>query len=213
MPERLSRGFPLFPLGIVALPGESIPLHIFEDRYRRMIEECLRAEPGSPHRGFGIIWLADEDLKGVGCACEVERVLERMDDGRLNILARGTRPFRLIERRDDLPYPAGLVEFLADTDEELDPEAGIGARELYGELLEQATDRMLDERELSEMGSYEMAATVEFDVDAKQQLLELRSENARLRLLGLLLRAAINRLELIDRAQMRARSNGKVRFG
>jgi Lon protease-like protein len=213
MPERLSRGFPLFPLGIVALPGENIPLHIFEDRYRRMIEECLRAEPGSPRSEFGIIWLSDEDLKGVGCACEVERVLERMDDGRLNILARGTRPFRLIERQDDLPYPAGLVEFLVEADEDVDPEAGIGARELYGELLEQATDRVLDEQELSEMGSYEMAATVEFDIDAKQELLELRSENARLRLLGLLLRAAIKRLELIDRAQTRARSNGKVRFG
>ena len=58
-----------------------------------------------------------------------------------------------------------------------------------------------------------MAATVEFGADAKQQLLELRSENARLRLLALLLRAAIERLELVERAQARARSNGKVRFG
>jgi hypothetical protein len=57
-----------------------------------------------------------------------------------------------------------------------------------------------------------MAATVEFGADAKQQLLELRSENARLRLLALLLRAAIERLELVERAHARARSNGKVRF-
>jgi hypothetical protein len=63
------------------------------------------------------------------------------------------------------------------------------------------------------MGSYRMAATVEFDTDAKQQLLELRSENARMRLLALLLAAAIERLELVERAQARARSNGKVRFG
>ena len=62
------------------------------------------------------------------------------------------------------------------------------------------------------MDSYEMAATVEFGADAKQELLELRSENARLRLLALLLGAAIKRLELLDRAQTRARSNGKVRF-
>ena len=58
-----------------------------------------------------------------------------------------------------------------------------------------------------------MAATVEFGSDAKQELLELRSENARLRLLALLFRAAIKRLELVERAQARARSNGKVRFG
>ena len=58
-----------------------------------------------------------------------------------------------------------------------------------------------------------MAGTVEFGPDGKQELLELRSENARMRLLTLLFRAAIKRLELVDRAQARARSNGKVRFG
>ena len=117
MPERLPRGFPLFPLGIVALPSESVPLHIFEDRYRRMIDECLLADPGSAEGEFGIVWLSDEELKGVGCACEIEQVLERTPDGRMNILARGTRPFLLVERRDDLPYPAGVVEFLAEPDD------------------------------------------------------------------------------------------------
>jgi Lon protease-like protein len=224
MPEQVSNGFPLFPLGLVAVPGESVPLHVFEDRYRRMIEQCLSAEPGSPGREFGIIWLSDEELKDVGCACEIARVLERMDDGRLNILARGMRPFRLLERQDDLPYPAGVVEFLLDDDEsegegegaafdEGDEVASASARELYRELVEQATDRQLGEDELNEMSAYEMAATVEFTKEAKQELLELRSEPARLRLLALLLRAAIKRLELIDRAQTRAASNGKVRFG
>ncbi len=218
MPERISRGFPLFPLGIVALPSERIPLHIFEDRYRRMIERCLSAEPGSHEGEFGIVWLSDEELKDVGCACEIERVLERMDDGRLNIVARGTRPFRLLERQDELPYPAGVVEFLHDDGHapapasDDDDTAG-GARELYRELVEQATDRQLTEEELALMDAYEMAATVEFGTDAKQELLELRSESARLRLLATLLQAAIERLALIDRAQTRAQSNGKVRFG
>jgi hypothetical protein len=63
------------------------------------------------------------------------------------------------------------------------------------------------------MGSYQMAGTVEFELPAKQELLELRSENARLRLLASLLGAAIERLELLERAQVRAQSNGKVRFG
>jgi Lon protease-like protein len=208
MPDRLQRGFPLFPLPLVALPSESVPLHIFEDRYRRMIEECLSAG-----REFGIVWHSEDELKQVGCACEVEEVLERMHDGRLNILARGTRPFRLIERQDDLRYPAGVVEFLADDEEETDAEAAQSTRELYAELLEQATDQLLEDEELQAMDAYRMAATVEFAPDAKQELIELRSENARLRLLGLLLRAAIKRLELAGRAQARARSNGKVRFG
>lgn len=213
MAEPAPQGLPLFPLGIVALPSEAVPLHVFEDRYRRMIEHCLSAEPGTPEREFGIVWLSDEELKKVGCSCDVESVVERMDDGRVNILARGTRPFRLLQRQDDLPYPAGLVEFLDDEAEQPDESAATSARELYRELVEQATDRQLGEPELALMSAYQMAATVEFDKDAKQELLELRSENARLRLLAMLLTAAIKRLELIDRAQARAQSNGKVRFG
>jgi Lon protease-like protein len=213
MPEQVLRGFPLFPLGIVALPHEGVPLHIFEDRYRRMINDCLLADPGSGEREFGIVWLSEEELKPVGCACEIEKVLERMDDGRMNILARGTRPFRLVERQDDLPWPAGVVEFMAEPEEAIDPQALDAAHELYRELVEQATDQRLEEDELKALDAYRMAATVEFGSDAKQELLELRSENARLRLLALLLRAAIKRLELVERAEARARSNGKVRFG
>jgi Lon protease-like protein len=211
-PSRLS-SFPLFPLGIVALPGESVPLHIFEDRYRRMVEHCLQAPPGALERQFGIVWLSEDELKPIGCACEIEDVLERMDDGRLNILARGTRPFRLLRRREDLPYPAGAVEFLADKREEPDVEAARDALELYRELVMQATDREIEDTELAELDAYRMAATVEFAAEAKQELLELRSENARLRLLADLLRATIERLDLVERAQARARSNGKVRLG
>ena len=114
----------------------------------------LKAGPESSEREFGIVWLSDEELKPVGCACEIEKVLERMDDGRLNILARGTRPFRLVERQDDLPYPAGMVEFLTEEVEEIDPQAARSARELYGELVEQATDQRLEEDELSNMDAY-----------------------------------------------------------
>lgn len=208
MPDQVHRGFPMFPLGMVALPTESVPLHIFEDRYRRMIEECLESE-----REFGIVWLSEDELKPIGCACEIDRVLERLDDGRLNIVARGTRPFRLVERQDDLPYPAAVVEFLTEQEEEPDPEVVEETRGLYAELVEQATDKQLSEEELAELDAYTMAATIEFGTDVKQELLELRSENARLRLLTLLFRAAIKRLELVERAQARARSNGKVRFG
>ena len=81
MPLSEQRDFPLFPLGIVVLPTESVPLHIFEDRYRSMIEHCLDVEPGSPTREFGILWLSDEELEEVGCACEIERVVERLRTG------------------------------------------------------------------------------------------------------------------------------------
>jgi Lon protease-like protein len=204
----VSSELPLFPLGMVALPSEAIPLHIFEQRYRTMIEHCLEQEIE-----FGIVWLSDEELQPIGCACLVERVLERMDDGRLNILARGTRAFRLLERIDHLPYPAGEIEFLHDPPEQAHEASARTAREVYGRFVEEATDDKVPASKLDHMSAYEMAATVDFGEHAKQGLLELRSENSRMDLVTRLMRIALKRLELVDRAQVRARSNGKVRFG
>ena len=199
--------FPLFPLGLVALPSEAVPLHIFEERYRTMLGQCIDSETE-----FGIVWMSDDGLRDIGCACEVEQVLEEMDDGRFNVLTRGTRPFRVRERQGHLAYPAGVVEFLDDADEEVDEEALKQARVVYADLVKRATDREPESDELDELDAYAMAATVDFGLDAKQGLLELRSENARLRLVTRLFRAATKRLDFVDRAQTRARSNGKVRF-
>jgi|SRR5450755_1126655 len=208
MAEPVSREFPLFPLGLVALPGELVPLHVFEDRYKTMMSECLDGE-----REFGIVWLSDDGLRDVGCAMRIERVLERMDDGRMNLLARGTRPFRVLERQGHLPYPAGVIEFVEDRGDDPDAELAGVARAAYADLVKRATDREPEADELDQMGAYDMAATVDFGLDAKQGLLDLRSENARLRLVTRLFRAASKRLDFVDRAQARARSNGKVRFG
>jgi Lon protease-like protein len=207
MPDRVVRDFPLFPLGTVALPHELVPLHIFEERYRTMIGECM--ERGTE---FGIVWEGEDGVRPIGCAMEITEVLERMEDGRLNIVTRGTRPFRIVDEQHNLPYPAGTVEFLTDKVEQPDPKTQAAAHEAYGSLVEQATDRTPDAEELGTMSAYEMAATVDFGLDAKQGLLDLRSENARLRLVTRLFRAASKRLDFIERAQARARSNGKVRF-
>jgi Lon protease-like protein len=208
MPDRVCREFPLFPLGLVALPNEAIPLHIFEERYKTMMNECLEKE-----HEFGIVWLSDEGLREIGCACAIEEVLERMEDGRMNLLARGTRPFRVLERQGHLAYPAGVVEFVEDRPDVPDSDLLSAAHQAYADLVKRATDRDLDGEELAGMTAYAMAATVDFGLDAKQGLLDLRSENARLRLVTRLFRAAIKRLDLVDRAQERARSNGKVRLG
>jgi Lon protease-like protein len=207
MPDRLVREFPLFPLGLVALPSELIPLHIFEQRYKAMMNECLRDE-----REFGILWLADDGLREIGCACEIAEVIERMDDGRMNLVARGTRPFRVLERQGHLAYPAGVVEFLDDREDEIGADVSQAAHEAYADLVRRATDRDPTAEELAELDAYAMAATVDFGLEAKQGLLDLRSENARLRLVTRLFRAAIKRLDFVDRAQERARSNGRVRL-
>jgi Lon protease-like protein len=200
--------FPLFPLGMVAVPHEIVPLHIFEERYKEMIGACL-----AEGREFGIVWDGDHGLKSNGCAMEITEVLERHEDGGLDILTRGTRPFRILEEQHGHAYLSGAVEFLDDKDETLDAPTVDAAHEAYSSLVEEATDKVLEPEALEPLSAYEMAATVDFGPDAKQGLLDLRSENARMRLLTRLLRAAVKRLDFIERAQARARSNGKVRFG
>jgi Lon protease-like protein len=204
----VERDLPLFPLALVALPSEAVPLHIFEERYKTMIGECLAGD-----REFGIVWLADDGLREVGCACRIEQVVDRSDDGRMNLVTRGTRPFRVIERVGHLAYPAAVVEFLEDQPEAVDEKLLDLAHNAYAELVRTASDRQPTADDVAAMGAFEMAGTIDFGLDAKQGLLDLRSENARLRLALRLFRAALKRLEFVDRAQARARSNGKVRFG
>ena len=188
------------------LPGEFVPLHIFEERYKTMIGECL--EGGHE---FGVIWLSDDELKDVGCSTEVVELLERMEDGRMNIMCRGTRPFRLLERVDSLPYPAGTIELLDDDAGEVDPELAETARDRYADLVERVTDKRPEPDDLSEMGAYGMAATIDFGLDAKQGLLEARSETTRMGFVADLFARAMQRLDYVEKAVERARSNGKVR--
>jgi Lon protease-like protein len=199
------KSFPLFPLGLVLLPQERVPLHIFEDRYRTMIAECLDAE-----REFGIIWLSDDGLKEIGCSARIDRVLERFDDGRLNILVEGTRPFRLLRRIEDLPYPAGDVELLDDVADG-DPAAADAARSRYGDLVERVTDERPDAESLDDLDAYGMAATLDVAPDAKQSLLEQRSESDRLERLETLFASALERIQLVETAAERSRGNGSMR--
>jgi Lon protease-like protein len=207
MPE-VVQDFPLFPLGLVALPHEHVPLHIFEPRYRTMFAHCIETESE-----FGIVWAGEEGVREVGCAMDVTRVLEELEDGRLNVLTTGTRVFRVVEETDGLPYPAGTVAFLEDRPEDVEASVLDAAHDAYRRLVEEATDHDPQPREIEELDAYAMAATVDFGLEAKQALLDLRSETARLRLVTRLFRAATRRLEFVERAQVRARSNGKVRFG
>jgi Lon protease-like protein len=197
--------FPLFPLGIVLLPGEAVPLHIFEPRYRQMIGECLEEQSE-----FGIVWLSDEGLKDIGCAAGITEVLERMPDGRMNVLVEGTRVFRLDRRIDDMTYPAGDVEVLGDDAGEADSELLAKAREGYAQIVERVTESRPSDEDLAGLDAYGMAATIEIELAAKQQLLELRSEEERLALLLKVFQEAMRRLDYVNEAGSRARSNGHI---
>src|ERR687890_2085436 len=206
MPGTIER-FPLFPLGLVRIPHELVPLHIFEERYKLMIGECLEHETE-----FGIVWLSDDGLKEVGCSARVTKVLERFEDGRLNVLVEGTSPFRLLRRIDDLPYPAGDIEPLEDDlQAPEDAQAIEAARKRYADLVAEVTDERPEPDALAELDAYGMAATLDVALDAKQMLLELRSERERLEQLEALFSEALGRIRHAERAAERAQGNGSLK--
>ena len=196
--------FPIFPLPLVLLPTEVAPLHIFEERYKEMINRCI-----DDSTEFGIVWLGDDGLAEVGCTARITELVDRMDDGRMNILVRGEQPFRLIRRVDDLSYPAGDIELLDDegfaSDEHVD-----AVRLTYADVVERATDRRPEADDLDGMDAYGMAATIELDPGVKQQLLDCRSEDQRLDMVEALFTKAVERLDRADEVADAARQNGKV---
>ncbi len=182
-----------------------MPLHIFEERYKLMIGECLDQDTE-----FGILWMSDDGLREIGCTARVTQLLEQMEDGRMNVLVQGADPFRLLRRIEDLPYPAGDVELL-DEEEEGEPDAGAGARERYADLVERVTDSRPTDGDLEKLHAYGMAATLDFELDAKQTLLELRSESGRLERLTELFATTIERIEQAEATAEAAQTNGHPR--
>ena len=181
------------------LPSELVPLYIFEERYQELIDYCIDEESE-----FGVAWSSGSELKAVGCSCVIIESLGAAGYGRMNIMARGDKPFRIVHDQQLHAYPSGTVEFLEDRPELIDHNVLEAAAPTYADVVEQATERRLDADALSELSSYEMAATIDFAAETKQSLLDLRSETARLRLLTRLFLAASKQLELVERAQRRA---------
>lgn len=106
----------MFPLSCVLLPGELLPLHVFEQRYRTMVAHCLEQEPPV----FGVVLIARGSEVGggdvrtdTGTVASIETVA-RSGDGRYALLARGTERLRVVQWLPDDPYPLAVVELLDD---------------------------------------------------------------------------------------------------
>ena len=173
---------PLFPLDIVLLPHTNLPLHIFEERYKEMIQDCLR-------NGweFGMLAVEGQSVHSIGCTALISEVLQKFPDGRLNILVRGRRRFEISQLNDDKSYLRGKPEFLDD--EAIESPAAEELREnaiqLYQRLQElakwdnqslQGPSPTITDTQLS----YKIVAGLPASLEWKQSLLELRSERQRL---------------------------------
>ena len=192
MPERL----PLFPLGLVLLPGLLLPLHVFEDRYRDLVRDLLELPEGS--RRFGVVAIREgrevgadgvTALHEVGCAAQLRRVTP-YEDGRFDIVATGAQRFRLTGLDGGAAYATGLVELLPDdlgpADEAalLDRAVRTAFRTYVAALAEARGDDELEVGELPADGlvlSYVVAASVVVDLEDRQRLLAEADAVARLR--------------------------------
>jgi Lon protease-like protein len=200
-PDRI----PLFPLNVVLLPGGDLPLHIFELRYRQMVKRCMENKSE-----FGMLLSTDNGIARVGCTAEILEVAKKYEDGRLDILAVGRAPFRVVHLYKEEPLLEGEVDYLEDQ------EAGVNAtvrRELR-ELFETCHTLIFDdypknlEDEIPEQLSFLVAATLPMDLLWKQQILELRSEADRQERLVTYLREWAPHLQKARALRQRAGGNG-----
>ena len=195
----------LFPLGIVLLPTEQIPLHIFEDRYQELIGECLDLE-----QEFGLVFADDEGLREVGTRALVTEVLDRFDDGRLNIVVEGGERFRLVQLTEGRSFQTGLVEPVEDEADAADPEDADHALKLFHRLVELTGAEVEEPSLAAEQLSFELAGRFEFAPELKQKLLQLTSERQRMHLLAEILAGAAVAVERERDIANRAQGNGKV---
>jgi Lon protease-like protein len=199
-----ARELGLFPLGTVLVPGERMPLHIFEERYKDLVADCLEHE-----QAFVLLFADDDGARELGTTAHVAEVLERFDDGRLNIVVRGAEVVRVTELTRGRSYMTGLVE-AAEDDQAAGDEAG-SALGLYRQVAEASgaePDPTLDES--TRPLSYAIAARVEFPTAEKQRILELRRERDRLMAIIELLARGLQSLTIAGQIHRRAQGNGKL---
>ena len=198
----------LFPLGLVLLPTERIPLHIFEDRYKELIGECLERDAE-----FGLVYTDTDGMRDVGTRARVTEVLTQFEDGRMNILVEGGERFRLAELTDGRTFHTGRVTRLEDEDDAADADSVEEAMRVFG-LLRDVTG---SEVELPDAGSpqlsFELAGKVELAPAEKLALLREVSERRRMELVQELLDHAVLAARRVRRAAERATSNGRVDLG
>lgn len=196
----------LFPLGIVLLPSEHVPLHIFEPRYRELIAECLDEQ-----QEFGVIYADGDGVREVGTRARVIDVLEEFSDGRLNVVVEGGARFRVERLTQGRSFLTAIVAPAPDGYGRTDPDTAARAVGSFRALAAVAGAEPDEVDETASQLSFELAAQVELPADAKQELLELDQEQHRLELVIGLLDSVREALLAAHELGKHAKTNGSRR--
>ena len=169
----------LFPLGVVLFPGQPLPLHIFEERYKLMIETCLEDE-----FPFGVVYFDGANMRAIGCSARIEEVAKRYDDGKMDIISKGESRFQIQTLYDEKTYLEADVSYIDDVEEgDSIPvlfEQNIRQLERLAKITGSPIDleglRRIPPREVS----FLISALDVFSTDEKQHFLELKRTAQRL---------------------------------
>jgi Lon protease-like protein len=196
---------PLFPLNVVLLPGGSLPLHIFEPRYRLMVRHCLR------HKlEFGMIFAQESSVATIGCTTQIINVLREYPSGEFDILTEGRAVFRAIDLLSEKDYHEAIVEYLSDSGEDAESHKEDSLMGMFQQCHSLLYSQLWSPAQKDAIWplSYRMATRLPLALPEKQALLEMRGEPARQDFLRVWLTTAITQLEKHNRARHKAGANG-----
>ena len=204
---------PIFPLGLVLLPGMSLPLHIFEDRYKKMTKACLADD-----RVFGIVYFSGKQFETKGCTTRIIDILKRYEDGRLDIITKGERRFSIQKLFEEKPYLEARVEFFDDqTPESSDSETSqqlahtcIQHLQQINAMTGQYTDADFSDRPDPKAVSFLAAACDGFSYPEKQRFLEMTVTVKRLQKTARALEQLVHRLNITREIERIIGGNGNL---
>lgn len=199
---------PLFPLDVVLFPGIPLPLHIFEERYKLMVRECLENRTE-----FGVVMTRQDGVAAVGCTAAIVQVVKRYPDGRMDILTVGRAPFQVSDVFDEKPYLEAAVDYLQEEIAEEAPSPPGKLLSLY-EQCYAAIHGSAPHLESPRGGvpiTFLIASELPLDLEYKQELLETRSEAERRENLREKMEQWLPTLQKVDRVRRRVGGNGHGR--
>jgi Lon protease-like protein len=207
---------PLFPLELVLLPEEPLPLHIFEERYREMIGECLQAKTsGLGRQDFGVVLAKGEEISNLGCTAQIVSLTRKYDDGRMDILTVGKRRFEILLTNEEKSYLRASVEFFDDEGPSTPGEAEAeNAIHLFREIMRRshpASEMPVHLPQPYRYLSFRLAPSLPLPLEFKQRLLSLRNEPERLQQVVYSMHQLIHQMDVVQKARKKAGGNGDIR--